>query len=301
MSARYRGSYETRPVIAGLPRTNVNTPGFQLSMGAFLLGAGLLMFWGDAPPPGEWTAGMIRSWRAGAWAGAIAGGVLLFCAAQGLARARARSLAKAAGSPDAWTLDYDWTPGVCRDRAVAEALEAALWIVLSAGLGAAGLIVSAWGPGDGTLAIRVAATLLVGLSALCIALSFGTLRRGLVFGNSILRWEGGGPLRAGTRWTGVIEVAERVAAPHAHLQHVKERRHQDSESVHYSRHEHDRVDAAVLLERGPGGRKVLRVSALIPAGAPSTELSRDPARYWELRVADDASGWSTSFLVPVYP
>lgn len=301
MSPRYPASFETRPLIGGLPRTNVNTPGFQLSAGLFLFGMGLLMFYAPPPPRGEWTAGMIAGYRAGAWAGAIAGGVLLFCAAQGLARARARALAKAAGAPDAWLLDYDWTPGVCRDRAVAAALEAGFWIVVSAGLAAVALIFLSE-EAQGLLFSRVASLGMIGVCALCIYLSAGTVRRGVLFGESVLRWDGGGPLRAGTRWEGSVAVAGSVAAPYAHLQFVKERRHADSENnVSYSRHEHDRVDAAVRVERGAEGRSVARIAVLIPSGAPSTELSRDPARYWELRVADDASGWSTSFLVPVYP
>jgi hypothetical protein len=49
------------------------------------------------PPEGEWTAATMACWRAGAWAGAIAGGVLLFAAAQSLTRARARVRAFASG------------------------------------------------------------------------------------------------------------------------------------------------------------------------------------------------------------
>lgn len=295
---RYPASFEARPVIEGLPRTKVNTPGFQLSSGLFLFATGMLMFSVHAPA-GEWSAGMVKGYRAGAWTAAVAGGVLLIAAGQALARARARVLAVAAGSPDAWLLDYDWTPGACRDRAVASAAEALFWIVMSGALGAAALAY-AYGLEDGAPLINAAALVLTGLCAACVWLSAGVLRRGLLFGESTLRWDGGGPLRTGTEWSGSIAVAEAVSAPYAHLQFVKERKIQHSDNVSYTRHEHDRVDLSARLEREPGGRKVLRLSARLPAKAPSTELSRDPARYWELRVCDDASGWSTSFLVPVY-
>lgn len=299
MSPRRDGpSFEARPVIAGLPRTKVHTPGFQLSSGLFLFGTGLFMFC-TRPPEGEWTAWMLAGWRAGAWTAAVAGGVLLLSAARGLGRWRARVRAAAAGSPDAWLLDHEWTPGACRDRAVAGAAEALFWIVMSGGLAAAALAY-ARELGDGARLVNAAALALAGLCAACARLSWGTLRRGLLFGESTLRWDGGGPLRAGSVWAGSIAVAEAVSAPYAHLQFVKERRIQGVEDVSYTRHEHDRVEATARLEREPGGRKVLRLSASIPAKAPSTELSRDPARYWELRVSDDASGWTTSFLVPVY-
>lgn len=300
MSLRYPASFESRPVIGGAPRTNVNTPGFQLSAGVFLFGAGLLMFTAR-PPEGEWTRGMILGYRAGAWTAAILGGVLLLCAVQAFARAAARRGAFAAGSPDAWKLDYDWTPGFARDRAVAAALEAGFWILASGALGGGVLIFSAYAPEAGSFVLNALSLGLVGLCAFCAISSAGTVRRGLLFGNATLRWDGGGPLRAGREWSGTIEVAGGVAAPHAHLQFVKERRIDSGENVRYSRHEHDRIDASVApAPPEAGGRAAFRVTARIPAGVPSTELSRDPARYWELRVGDDASGWSTAFLVPVY-
>lgn len=292
---RYRGSFETRPVFEGLPRTNANTPGFQLTSGIVLFAVGMIMF-PVHPPEGEWTAATMACWRAGAWAGAITGGVLLFAAAQSLARARARAKAFAAGSPDAWQLDYDWTPGAIRDRAVAAAAEAVLWIAMSGVLGVGALLFSrAADP-----LVRIVSLCLVGLSALCAWMSSGTLRQGLLFGESVLRWDGGGPLRAGTEWTGSIAVPERVSAPYAHLQFVKELKIRAGDTLRYDRREHDRIDLAARLERDAGGRKTIRLIAALPANAPATELSRDPARYWELRVADDASGWATTFLVPVY-
>lgn len=296
---RYRPSYEARPVFAGLPRTNVNTPGFQLTSGLILFAVGMIMF-SARPPEGEWSASMLTGYRVGAWVAAITGGVLLIAAFQNLMRARARVLAVAAGSPDAWLLDYDWTPGAIRDRAVAAAAEALLWITMSGVLGASALLFSHTSTGGGTSPIRIIALFLVGLSAACAWMSTGMLRQGVFFGESVLRWDGGGPLRAGTEWTGRIEVPEALASPYAHLQFVKERKIQLSDNVSYTRHEHDRIDVAARLEREADGRKVLRLSANLPKHTPSTELARDPARYWELRVADDASGWTTSFLVPVY-
>lgn len=295
---RDRPSFEARPVFQGLPRTNVNTPGFQLTAGLVLFAVGLTMF-PVHPPEGEWTAATLACWNAGAWTAAIAGGVLLIAAFRSLTRARARSRAFAAGSPDAWRLDYDWTPGAVRDRAVAAAAESLLWIGLSALLGLAALAFAAGHDGAYSL-VKLAALALVGLSALCAWLSSGTLRQGLMFGESVLRWDGGGPLRTGTEWTGSVAIADGVSAPHAHLQFIKEIKTGSGEEVSYSRREHDRIDLAAGLEREPGGGKILRLTAAIPADAPATELSRDPARYWELRVADDASGWATTFLVPVY-
>lgn len=292
---RYRPSFEARPIFEGMPRTKVDTPAFQLTSGVVLFAVGLIMFQVH-PPEGEWTPGTLTCWNAGAWAGAIAGGVLLFAAFQSLARARARVRAFAAGSPDAWRLDYDWNPGAIRDRAVAAAAEAVLWIAMSGTLGVAALLFSY----GGDPLVRVVSLCLVGLSALCAWMSSGALRQGLLFGESVLRWDGGGPLRAGTEWTGSVAVAERVTAPYAHLQFVKEVKTGSGDTVAYTRREHDRVDLAARLERGTDGRKILRLTASLPADAPATELSRDPARYWELRVADDASGWATTFLVPVY-
>ncbi|MEQ1918509.1 MAG: hypothetical protein ABL955_04870, partial [Elusimicrobiota bacterium] len=194
----------------------------------------------------------------------------------------------------------DWTPGASRDRAVAAAAEALFWIAMSGVLGVSALLFSHEAANNGAPLTRILALLLVSLSAACAWMSSGTLRQGIFFGNSLLLWDGGGPLRAGAEWTGRIEVAEAVASPYAHLQFVKERKIQLSDNVAYTRHEHDRIDVVALLERAADGRKVLRLSARLPHDAPSTELARDPARYWELRVADDASGWMTTFLVPVY-
>ncbi len=292
---RYRPSFEARPVFEGLRRTKVDTPGFQLAGGVALFAVGLIMFQAH-PPEGEWTAGTLACWNAGAWAGAIGGGLLLFAASRSMARARARVRAYAAGSPDAWRFDHDWTPGECRDKAFAAACEGFSWTLMSLVLGGLSMIYFDMG---GPL-VNIGAAILAGISAVGVFLSFGAVRRGVLFGESVLRWDGDGPLRAGTEWTGSVVVVERVSAPYAHLQFVKELKTGTGDEASYTRKEHDRVDLAARLERDTDGRKILRLTGSLPADAPTTELSRDPARYWELRVADDASGWATTFLVPVY-
>lgn len=76
---------------------------------------------------------------------------------------------------------------------------------------------------------------------------------------------------------------------------MKEEKVSTGENYAYRRREYQRVEVVCRVERG-----ILRLSAEIPAGFPSTALSHDPARYWELIVADDESGWETAFLVPLY-
>ncbi len=296
---RYRPNFEARPILEGLPRTNINTPGFLSSAGAVLGGMGLFMLSGR-PPSGEWSPSMETAFRAAGWTSLGLGAALLLGAAASLRRDRRRALAAASGAPDAWTLDHSWTPGTARDHAVAAACEAFFWIVMSFGVGAGGLIVARLGGPNAGALMRISALFLAAVASAGVYLSFGPLRRGLLFGESRLRWDGGGPLRAGSEWTGSIEVVDGVAAPYAHLQFIKEQRIAHSENVEYRRHKHERLAVACRLERGADGRKILRLTANVPAGAPSTELSRDPARYWELFVADDASGWATAFLVPVY-
>lgn len=296
---RYRPSFEARPVLDRLPRTKIHTPGFLLSAGAALLIVGGLMLAGGRPEAGAWTESMIDGFRAGGWTSLLLGAGLLAGAASSLRRGSARLRAEASGSRDAWKLDHTWAPGEARDHAVAAAAEAFFWTAMSFGIGAAAYVFASTGAVRGPFLI-LGTLLLAGVSAAGVILSFSALRRGVLFGESRLTWEGGGPLRVGTAWSGEIAIVDGVRSPYAHLQFVKEDKVATGEETFYRRREYQRVEVACRIERAPDGRKILRLSASIPAGSPSTALSHDPARYWELVVADDESGWLTAFLVPVY-
>ncbi len=296
---RYRPSYEARPVFEGLPRTDIRTPATLVSTGITLFGLGLIMF-GNQPLVGELGPRILSLYNGGRWAALILGAVLMGAAAIMRAFGSPTEQAAAPNASDLWKRDYDWSPGTARDRAGATAVEGFVWVAFSIILGSGALYFGFASPEREPAMSRIVSLFIAGTALACAWVSIDKVRRGVLFGESVLRWSGGGPLRAGTRWTGTVEVADLVSAPYAHLQLIKERRIELSESFSFKRYEHDRVKVTVRIEKDSGGRKILSLTADIPADAPTTMLSGVPAQYWELFVADDASGWATSFLVPVY-
>lgn len=282
-----------------LPRTKVHTAAFLTGAGSVLLAVGWLMVSVDMKV-GELTAATIAGYRAGGWTSLAAGVVLLAAAFRQERRSVARAKAASSGSTEAWTLDHAWTPGRASDHAAATALEAAFWTLASFAVAAGAVAVGRLGGMYDTPLLQFGAALLAAAAAAGVYYSFPALRRGILFGESRLTWEGGGPLRAGSDWSGEIALAEAVHAPYAYLQFVKDEEFSMGENTAYRRRERQRIEVACRVERGAAGRNILKLSASIPAKAPVAALSQIPARYWELVVADDESGWLTAFLVPLY-
>lgn len=290
---RYGPSRKTGAVLDLLPRTKVHTPLFLTGAGSALLTVGWLMVSADMTP-GQLTAETIAAYRAGGWTSLVLGVFLLAAAFAQERRSIARAAAAASGSSEAWRLDHSWTPGRARDHAAAAALEAGFWTTASFAVAAGAFEVARLGGMYDTPMLQFGAALLAATAAAGVYYSFPALRRGVLFGESRLTW-GGGPLKAGTSWTGEIAVARIVRAPYAYLQFVREDKVSQGDGYAYQRKVRQRLEVACRFEQG-----LLKLSVDIPAGTPSTELSRDPARYWELVVADDDSGWLTAFLVPLY-
>jgi hypothetical protein len=294
VSPRERSDWEKHPIIGRESRTTVISTLDMVKTGAsFLLMAAFLLI--GSPHKGEWSRLILIAMRA-------AGVASMFGAVSQLTGAAINAWGARAklddGSPDAWTLDHGWTPGESRDGAVADACGAAFFFAITvAGLGFA--LVYAVHAANESILVRLAAVALAAAFVAGASTSAARIRRGVVFGESILRWDGG-PLRAGASWTGTVEVPARVTAPRANLRFISEQEDDGGKKPSFERKAFDRVGVKVTIEYGSGGRKLLRLTSAIPAEAPSTALSARPARYWELFITDEASRWTTSFLLPIY-
>lgn len=297
MSPRDEGpSLEARFFVEGLPRTSLFAPSTMIVGGAIATALGALML-RLSPERGEYDAVSAAVHYGGAWSGIVAGPVMI--AAALLLRRRRAALRKALAwnDADAWTLDHRWTPGLARDRAPYAAAEAAAWVACALVLGVAGAgLVLLPGP-----LVKLTGLLVVAIATVAAYHCGGALRRGLLFGEAILRWDGGGPLRLGAEWRGAVEVGGTLRFPRARLRYVEEEKVYDDEGgASYEPRERAGVELTAKLERGADGRNRIVLSGLIPADAKPTRLTDRPARYWELVAQDDASRWATVFLVPVY-
>lgn len=120
---RYGPSRRIRTTLDLLPRTKVHTPRFLSGASMTLLIAGWAMVAVEIPS-GDLTPATLAGYRAGGWTSLVLGAFLGAAAFAQERRSVARAAAAAAGSPDAWTLDHSWTPGLARDHAAAASCSA---------------------------------------------------------------------------------------------------------------------------------------------------------------------------------
>ncbi len=235
-------------------------------------------------------------------------GLIIACfAVHFLTKERNFKRALEAGAPDAWTLDYDWTPGRSSDGARKAA-------ALSSFKGLFGAAYAVFMVGFVGLYARSAELGLAGdlLFMAAAALAYFALwlfywppiKKALRQGDSLLLWDGPTPIPHGVDWFGRAEVALRLEAPRACLRYVLERPvmpvGDDASQTRIERHELERIPVYAAASPRAGGGTTVILRFKTEPGAPASAWSLYPSRYWELALADEKAGFSTAFPLPLY-
>ncbi|MCO5169057.1 MAG: hypothetical protein M9894_22165 [Planctomycetes bacterium] len=213
-----------------------------------------------------------------------------------------RLLAQHADEP--WLADHDWDPRVVRDRAqgVLGPFGAAGFMTLFLSI-FNGLVF--FGDED----VPVFAMVIVGLFDLLLLFVWGyafyVLGRRLKYGEGQLRlgsfpFFAGQPLRVTAELPRALRDFPELKATLRYVEQVWETRgtgkNRSRTLVAYERWAEQRVLPAEEV-----GREV-ELEFQVPPGAPPTDLSASPARYWELQLDAETPGidYHALFLVPVY-
>lgn len=255
----------------------------------------------DTTPTDTLTPGAVRLMAAIFLSVAALGAVLAGVAARALRRDRAYTGALAAGSPDAWRLDRDWTPGRSSDGIRAAGLRAA--VKAACGSVTVFLVVinisMALNQDPSTNAPILPVGFMIG--AVILYAMFGpAIAKAFSQGDSTLSWDGPSPIRLGTDWIGRAEVSARLEAPRAWLRFVVEKPVADSDYGMVARREAEHVPVSIAASPRAGGGTAVILRFKTEADAPASAWCRSPSRYWELVLEDEKAGFSTAFPLPLY-
>lgn len=232
-------------------------------------------------------------------------GALLMLAGAGTALRGWRSHRLLAEHPDEpWLADHPWDRQLAKDRAqgLLGPFGAALFMTLFMSIFNSFIF---FGPDD----VPVFAMVIVGIFDLLLLLVWGNafyvLGRRLKYGEGQLRlgsfpFFAGQPLRVTAELPRALRDFPQLKATLRYVEQVWETtgsgKNRSRSLVAYERWAEEKVLPADWV-----GREV-ELEFQVPAGAPPTDLSASPARYWELQLDAETPGidYHALFLVPVY-